>query len=57
MAYASKVPLALNVSMPSDDPDRFEWLRIWTIAQGVQVLLDVQNLGEVVRGLKVLGRV
>lgn len=56
MAYAGKVPLASNFATPVDGSDRFDWLGVWSIAQGLRALLEVRNLGEVAHGVKVLGQ-
>lgn len=57
MAYAGKVRLVSNFATPADGLDRFEWLGVLSIAQGLQVLLEVRGLCEVTHGVKVLERV
>lgn len=53
IAYTGRVPLASNFATPADDSDRFEWLGIMSIAQGLQAQLEVRDLGEVAHGGKV----
>lgn len=56
-AYVGKVPLASNFATLSKCSDRFEWLGVRAIGQGLQALLEVRGLGEGTRGVKVVGRV